>query len=209
MKYPEDYIHTDLCNLEPKDQFKKAINLLLDNCTDNDSSKIEIRVFRKNKNDETHFLHSKCYIFDGFDEGEGYGIIGSSNFTEKGLTDNAELNHLETEVNLILGRTPVPNHKTYYLWFKEMWETSEPWNKTFLEQVLKPTPIVDTATKEKPGNAFKMTPYEVYIKYLQTYFGDLTDQSVTAQIRNYLPKNLTAMLDTKCQIISPSLHQAA
>lgn len=30
MKYPEDYIHTDICNLEPKEEFKKANQLQSD-----------------------------------------------------------------------------------------------------------------------------------------------------------------------------------
>ena len=92
--YPEDFIRTDLCELEPKDEFEKAVKLLLDYCTEEENSKIQIRIFRKNADDETQFLHSKCYIFTG--DNNAVGIVGSSNFTQKGLEGNAELNYMET-----------------------------------------------------------------------------------------------------------------
>ena len=89
MTYPDDFIRTDLCELEPKEEFENAVRLLLDYCTEEEDSKIQIRIFRKNEEDTTQFLHSKCYIFDGKKAGVGYGLIGSSNFTEKGLQGNA------------------------------------------------------------------------------------------------------------------------
>ncbi|MBQ9088863.1 MAG: DUF1016 family protein, partial [Lentisphaeria bacterium] len=39
------------------------------------------------------FLHAKCYIFRG---SNSVGIIGSANFTHRGLVDNTELSYLET-----------------------------------------------------------------------------------------------------------------
>jgi hypothetical protein len=71
--YPADFIRTDLCELEPKEEFENAVRLLLDFCTGDEDSKIQIRIFRKNEEDETQFLHSKCYIFDGLNAGKGYG----------------------------------------------------------------------------------------------------------------------------------------
>ena len=132
LNYPADFIRTDLCELEPKEEFENAVRLLLDYCTEETDSKIQIRIFRKNEEDATQFLHSKCYIFDGLNAGKGYGLIGSSNFTEKGLQGNAELNYLETDVTKVLSETPIPNHKTHIQWFNEKWNISEPWNKEFL-----------------------------------------------------------------------------
>ena len=63
--YPQDFIKTDIHELDVTEEYKDAIRLLLNYCTKNDDSKIQIRVFRKNEKDETQFLHSKCYIFDG------------------------------------------------------------------------------------------------------------------------------------------------
>ena len=187
--YPEDFIRTDLCELEPKEEFEKAVKLLLDFCTEEENSKIQIRIFRKNEEDETQFLHSKCYIFDGLSAGIGYGLIGSSNFTEKGLQGNAELNYLETDVTKVLSETNIPNHKTHIQWFKEKWDLSEPWNKEFLEQVLKKAPITKKIEKEEQVREEPFSPYELYIKLLQIKFGDIVDKSLGQQIEAYLPVN--------------------
>lgn len=65
LTYPADYIRTDLCELEPKAAHENAVRLILDHCTENEDSAIEIRIFHKNEDDEIQFLHSKCYIFTG------------------------------------------------------------------------------------------------------------------------------------------------
>ena len=90
--FPSDFIKTDIHDLEIKDEYKDVINLLLRYC---DNGKIQIRIYSKNEKNEEEFLHSKCYIFSGTDR--SFGIIGSSNFTKKGLLGNAELNYLETD----------------------------------------------------------------------------------------------------------------
>lgn len=185
--YPQDFIRTDIHSLELKEEYEDAVRLLLDFCTDEEDSKIQIHIF-KNPDDEKQFLHSKCYIFDGKDTGVGYGIIGSSNFTEKGLKDNAELNYLETDSRTVLSNDPIPNHKTHIQWFNEKWEQSQPWNKEFLEQVLKTAPITQKVLQQREEAESSLSPYEVYIKYLQLQFGDITDESVTTQLKSYLPK---------------------
>lgn len=188
--YPADFIRTDLCELEPKEEFENAVRLLLDFCTEGEDSKIQIRIFRKNEEDEAQFLHSKCYIFDGLNAGKGYGLIGSSNFTQKGLQGNAELNYLETDVTKVLSTTPIPNHKTHVQWFDEKWNISEPWNKEFLEQVLKQAPITKKVEDKEQGKEEPFSPYELYIKLLQIKFGDIVDKSLGQQIETYLPINI-------------------
>ena len=190
LNYPADFIRTDLCELEPKEEFENAVRLLLEYCTEEEDSKIQIRIFRKNEEDETQFLHSKCYIFDGINSGKGYGLIGSSNFTEKGLQGNAELNYLETDVTKVLSETPIPNHKTHIQWFNEKWNLSEPWNKEFLEQVLKKAPITKKVEEGDQTTFEPFSPYELYIKLLQIKFGDIVDKSLGQQIESYLPINI-------------------
>ena len=90
--YPYDFIRTDIHDLKIKDEYKSVINLLLQYCG---NGKMQIRIYKKNANDEVEFLHSKCYIFSC--STFSYGIIGSSNFTQKGLLGNAELNYLEAD----------------------------------------------------------------------------------------------------------------
>ncbi len=192
--YPEDFIKTDIDELDVIDEYKQAVRLLLDFCTENDDdSKIQIRVFRKNENDETQFLHSKCYIFDGRKKGEGYGIVGSSNFTQKGLQGNAELNYVETSTLQVLSLDHITDNKSHLLWFNEKWDASEPWNKQFLEQVLKPTAITKTVKKEKEQETLPFTPYELYIKLLQIKFGDIVDKNLGEQIESYLPSKMSIL----------------
>ena len=187
--YPEDFIRTDLCELEPKEEFEKAVKLLLYFCTEEDNSKIQIRIFRKNEEDETQFLHSKCYIFTG--DNNAVGIVGRSNFTQKGLEGNAELNYMETSwLQVASNDTSNPFQKSHYVWFNEKWNISEPWNKEFLEQVLKKAPITKKVEEKEHANEEPFSPYELYIKLLQIKFGDIVDKSLGQQIETYLPANI-------------------
>ena len=54
--YPADFIRTDLCELEPKEEFENAVRLLLDFCTEGEDSKIQIRIFRKKKTKLSSFI---------------------------------------------------------------------------------------------------------------------------------------------------------
>lgn len=198
--FPDDFIRTDIESLELKDEFQNAVKLLLKYCDNSENSKIQIRIFRKNEKDETQFLHSKCYIFKYKDH--SYGLIGSSNFTAKGLQGNAELNHFDNDSSFVLTEpkegAPAKGHR---FWFYEKWELSECWNKVFLEQILKKAPIGEKAKKqleEESEPQWPYTPYELYIRYLQNQFGDIADSSQDATLISYLPKNykrITYQLD--------------
>jgi len=156
----------------------------LNYCTDDENSKIQVRVFRKNENEETQFLHSKCYIFNGKDV--SIGIIGSSNFTQKGLEGNSELNYLETTRQIV--KYPVEgNLKGHIGWFNEKWEISEVWNQTF-EEILKESPLAPPPTK--PTISELTTPYQVYIKFLQSQWGDMLDSKNTSMLENFLPQEV-------------------
>ena len=181
--YPYDFIRADIHDLEIKDEYKSIINLLLKYCS---SGRIQIRVYSKNANGEAEFLHSKCYIFSG--SSLSYGIIGSSNFTQKGLLGNAELNYLETDPSRITARpTHGSNTKGHICWFEEKWELSKDWTQEFLEQIIKKSPIyIDI----QQNTVQDFTPYELYIKLLQIKFGDIVDKSLGQQIETYLPVNI-------------------
>ena len=192
-KFPEDFIriHIDELAEKIKDEHKGVINLLLKYCA---NGKIEIRIFKTNEDDERQFFHSKCYIFTSEScKTKAYGIIGSSNFTEKGLQGNSELNYLECTPHIV--RYGVEDSiKGHVGWFEEKWDQAEDWTKEFLEEVLKPSKIVEIIETEKPvPDNPTLTPYEVYIKYLQTQFGDIADTSVNGIIKSYLPKNYSAL----------------
>jgi len=193
-EFPQDFIKTDLNDLEVTDEYKDAVNLLLDYCQPEDDPKIEIRLYKTNESNEMQFLHSKCYIFNSPSNSVSCGIIGSSNFTAMGLQGNAELNSLEIDPHIVMSPMQIPNNKSHYLWFNEKWELSEPWTKEFYEQILKKAPITiaidgEKEKKKKEEAEAPFTPYEQYIKLLQIKFGDVVDVSLGQQIESYLPKN--------------------
>ena len=181
--YPYDFIRTDIHDLEIKDEYKNVINLLLKYCS---NGKIKIRIYSQNAKGKDEFLHSKCYIFSG--SSFSYGIIGSSNFTKKGLLGNAELNYLETDPARITARpTHGSNTKGHICWFEEKWELAKEWTQEFLEQIIKKSPIYIDIQQDKDKD---FTPYELYIKLLQIKFGDILDKSLGKQIETYLPANI-------------------
>ena len=95
-QFPDFYIQRDIELLS--DEYAPVAQLLLKYCNidDEENSQLRIRVYGQNLTPK-EFLHAKCYIFMGHDadnNGLAFGLIGSSNFTEKGLLENAELNYL-------------------------------------------------------------------------------------------------------------------
>ena len=205
-RFPEDYIKTDINDLKLKEEYMGSVALLQKYCHAEESeSKIKIRVYRTNEEGDAQLLHAKCYIFLGDDEATK-GIIGSSNFTGKGLTGNLELNYLENNSMIV---TAVPNKfskaKGHSCWFDELWNISKPWNRLFLEEVLNPSPIGIAVKKQKEEKERTLSPYETYIKYLQTQFGDITDASLDAILKSYLPKKIQSLqyqLDAAKQCLS-------
>ncbi len=174
--YPDEYFRTDIHALELREEYEAVVALLLEHCA---NGKIEVRIY-----DQEEFLHAKCYIFKG--ERHSLGIIGSSNFTKKGLSGNAELNYLETDAMHVVAR-PVEGSsaKGHLYWFDEKWEGAKAWTQTFLEQVVKPSPI-GRCVSEKIETPF--TPYELYIKLLHLQFWVVVDNILGRQIEEYFPK---------------------
>ena len=192
-KFPEDFIriHIDELAEKIKDEHKGVINLLLKYC---ENGKIEIRIFKTNEDDERQFFHSKCYIFTQGVDDNACGIIGSSNFTKMGLQGNSELNYLETNPAIVCYDTPNGKRKGHVKWFEEKWEQADDWTKEFLEEVLKPSKIVEIIETEKPApDNPALTPYEVYIKYLQTQFGDIVSGNAKERLTSYLPRNFDTL----------------
>ena len=209
-KFPDDYIKTDLLGLYIKEEYKSAVDLLLTHCkhteTDDDgqeievgTGRIEVNKYTEDKNGEDVFLHSKCYIFMG--NKSSFGIIGSSNFTRNGLTQNAELNYLETNGMIITAEpkegSPSKGHR---IWFDEKWEQSTPWTNEFVNEIVKPSPIGREVNRERKQRQKEeevaatapFTPYELYIKLLQTQFATFLDTKLSSQIKDYLPTTYSA-----------------
>lgn len=162
--FPEKYLKKDLEELQLKEEFQKVADLLVKYMNEENDSKLQIRVYRKN------FLHAKCYIF-GTDEENAVGIIGSSNFTRQGLFGNLELNQLEDNnatVNFI--RKNLSQHPSHRTWFEELWNDSEHWSQIFKEEIL--------ALSKHGGMCF--SAYEMYIHALYRIYGqELQDEKET------------------------------
>ncbi len=103
--------------------------------------KIEVRVFDEGK------FHAKCYITH---ERTGFfgpqALVGSSNFTAPGLTDNVELNiHVQTGNDV----------EELQNWFEYHWEKGKDVSKDVLKIITKHIRLY--------------TPFEVYAKALHEY----------------------------------------
>ena len=182
-----DFIRCDLQNLDVKEEYVEAVSLLKEFCLpDFDSSRIQIKMCKTDEDGTYRLFHAKCYIFLGNNYAKG--IIGSSNFTQKGLEGNSELNYLECDNAKV---TAVPNQfshsKGHNYWFDEKWAQAEEWNKTFLEEVLQGTPVEQEY--EKRHADAPLTPYELYIKLIYYKFGNIIDIDQQRLIESYLPES--------------------
>lgn len=201
-RFPDFYLQRDINLLT--DEYRPIAELIQQYCNvqkyecllsnaeaeeNQDNSPIQIRVYGQKDPARKQFLHAKCYIFLG--AGEADGIIGSSNFTQKGLEDNAELNYLETQNSIITASFDEhSNSKSHKVWFEEKWKQSMPWNGKFL-QILSAAPVgqpkPEPEPEPTPEEIAPLTPYELYIKLLQTKFGTRVDKNFGQQIESYLP----------------------
>lgn len=195
--YPKNEIKLDLEKLEVNEEYQRGIAVLLKYLK---LGRIKVRRYNVVIDGKEQFLHSKCFIFTGANPVKwGRGIIGSSNFTKPGLQNNSELNYLEDDYQKIDYRDDSTGIqlKGFVQWFEEKWEQSEDWSKEFA-LILSDCPNGKIVTGQNPAlspepndDSFsdKLTPYELYMKYLYMQIGDITDESVTAQLTSYLPKN--------------------
>ena len=194
--HQEQALRVDLDDLSVSEKYVKVVKMLVDNVKDKENDKFQIHVYKPECREEEQFLHSKCYIFKGEDEENravAYGIIGSSNFTQKGLEGNSELNILEIEPNNITNENPGnPKDRTHLMWFNEKWEDSKPWEEQFLLLVNQSKmwdAIQSTQAAKRPHEQEdNLTPYELYIKLLQVKFGIYIDKNLDEVIESYLPR---------------------
>lgn len=178
-KFPDFYIRRDVERFH--DEYQDVVQLLLEHMNDEDEEKAQLRVHVYGQGNEKQFLHAKCYIFLG--RGFAHGIIGSSNFTQKGLEENAELNYLETENSVVSSAYSVySNSKSHLTWFMEKWENSEPWTGAFIQILASAgTGVLHEEEPDVDEKADSLTPYEVYIRLLQDQFGMDDDMDITLQ----------------------------
>ena len=147
--YPADFIRTDLSALAVTEQHVRALALLLTHCP---GERINVHLYCGTDADgHEQFLHSKCYIFTG--STYSCGIVGSSNFTGKGLLGNAELNYLEGSSAIV---TALSGHGSTFdghlAWFRRKWADSAPWSPAAGVPSKPPPPSLPTSFTSKPSS---------------------------------------------------------
>ncbi len=147
--YPDQDFKFDLSMLKPDSGLTETVAKIKELI---EKGTLEVRVYRKN------FLHAKCYIFGSYESEPAIGIIGSSNFTRNGLTQNTELNALESDSRIVLSEPKTKSQEVGHLfWFDSFWndETTEKWNEEFGE-------ILSMSTV----GHISYSPYEMYMATL-------------------------------------------
>lgn len=169
--FPDKDIAFDLTELPQENDYReliKQLKLLIE------EGRLKVKVYRRD------FLHAKCYIFGDYDSQEAVGIIGSSNFTQAGLTANAELNALEDDYRIVKYKTQNKTDDQGHLsWFDKVWndEKTEDWDGQF-QQILENSPVGDMT----------YSPYEMYIKTLWEIYEDevFEDEQLSEDIKDPL-----------------------
>lgn len=160
--FPEQDIQFDLSHVDPTSELRGAAKKVTDLISE---GRLEVRLFTKS------FLHAKAYIFGGFDSNNAVGVIGSSNFTKNGLTQNTELNALEPDHRLVTFQPKSESQETGHLsWFEKMWhdEGTVEWTHQFGE-IIQDSPV---------GDLF-FSPFESYIKTLHVLYKEEVEDSLS------------------------------
>lgn len=182
--FPSEDIINDLQLLAPTERLRGIISDIKKLISE---GRLEVRVYTKT------FLHAKAYIFGNYGSENGVGIIGSSNFTKNGLTQNAELNALESDHRIVYFKPQSDAQEYGHLaWFDRFWndESSIDWNGEFAE-ILSESPVGDML----------FSPYQTYIKTLFELYGEELDEVALkdtgdkeSELYTFQKKNVHALL---------------
>jgi superfamily II DNA or RNA helicase len=153
--FPDKDFFKDLQKIDPSPELKETVIKMKEMM---DDGVLEVRVYRR------AFLHAKSYIFGNYDADSGVGIIGSSNFTKNGLTQNTELNAVEGDQRVVFYEPKKKEQEVGHLyWFDQKWkdEKTEEWTGEFMELV-----------RTSPVGDLTPSPYDMYIKTLLSLYED-------------------------------------
>ena len=153
--FPEENIREGLAELEQTDELRKSARALKNWM---DQGKVQVKILRGS------FLHAKAYVLGDYSSSKAIGLIGSSNFTEAGLTKNLELNYLEDNTHSVIFR-PKSDHQphSHLSWFDEIWssENAEDWNGRFSD-------LIDSSSL----GGLTYSRYHMYVKALYEIYSD-------------------------------------
>lgn len=144
-----------------------------------EEKRLHVRVYTKGR------LHAKAYIFDYGDiydhdgkqvdrHEKGIAIVGSSNLTLSGVTDNTELNVV------VQGND---NHAELVRWFDELWDDAEDFDETLMHEMRQSWALAPV----RPYDIYMKTLYELVKERLD---GDdeqeiLWDDEVTSRLADF------------------------
>ena len=180
--YPDQDFKYDLSMLNPESALTETVAKIQELI---EKGTLEVRVYRKN------FLHAKCYIFWSYISDNAIGIIGSSNFTKNGLTQNTELNALEADHRIVLSEPKTESQEVGHLfWFDSFWndETTEKWNEEF-----------GTILSMSRVGHITYSPYEMYMATLWNLYKNEVTEEIT--LSNDISKNLYAFQQRNAQLL--------
>ncbi|MCX7631970.1 MAG: SNF2-related protein, partial [Turneriella sp.] len=138
-------------------------------------------------------FHAKAYLIRIDRDGQlpqYFSFVGSSNFSEAGLTGNRELN------------LPVEDSKKYQAlrrWFDELWEKeSQPFNKDLLQLIEKSGALEREAPPQKTEQA--LSPFEMVAFLGRHYFGvpsaeELSGEDLLAEFQHIGAENIAYKLE--------------
>jgi ERCC4-related helicase len=188
--FPDLDFQFDLAMVEQTSDIRKAADKVTEWIA---SGKLEVKVFTRS------FLHAKTYIFGDFESNNAVGVIGSSNFTKNGLTQNTELNALEPDHRVVTYQPKTDSQETGHLsWFEGMWNygSSIEWTQRFGE-VIETSPV---------GNKF-FSPFETYIKTLHSLFREELEDSAFEEKDKALGRTLFEFQQKNTQALQRRLNK--
>lgn len=163
VKYYRHVVKKQIENEPFKVEYQQQLQRLIDYLN---QCHIEVRLFGALGN-KTQFLHAKAYIFDH------YSIVGSSNFTPSGLTNNSELN--------IINKVSAIAQDLKNNWFERFWH-HESVDIDYKQK------LIETLNASKFGSK-AYTPYQVFIKALYELFKEDTviteGEKTTLELANF------------------------
>lgn len=185
LDYPDQDFKFDLSMIAPDSGLKEVVIKIKELIAE---GRLEVRVYRKN------FLHAKCYIFGSYESSEAVGIIGSSNFTKNGLTQNSELNSLESDHRVVVFQPKTQEQEVGHLyWFDQFWndKTAENWNEQF-SAILGTSPVGDELYS--PYETYIKTLYELYKEEIEDDGKQLSENGQGKTLFDFQQKNVHALL---------------
>ena len=131
-----------------------------------EQKRLKVRVFTKGR------LHAKAYIFNYAQPNpgnSGIAIVGSSNLTLAGVSDNTELNVLVHD-NASPLHPEGGNHGQLVAWFEELWDESQDFESQLMEEL------------KQSWAAQLVTPYDIYMKTLYMLVKDRLEGGEDSEI---------------------------